>query len=569
MNNYFNKALLWLFLLPKGVYKRLNVDIFHLRAILIIKLTMDDRTVTGINKARSRGSKEDASMATMFTVAMSLVMGLAFLVVFWMSDDVTRMTFYFASFGFMLAMFLVTDFSHILLDTRDNYIILPKPVTSATFLVGRLLHIVIHLLKILLPMALPGFIAIWISRGVLGALVFIPVLVLLAIFTFAIVNALYLLIMRSFSIQKINSIITTMQIAFTALMYGSFQILPRMLDMNDIENIHIGDSVFVWLFPGYWFGCAWKLIYSFSLESTLILGTILSIAVPVLSAWIMVKYLAPSFIQKLSMMSGSGIEPEEVKKGAITRKGSSSQLLGFFSRLFTSNDVERQSFLFVGRMVSRNRDFKLKVYPVFGYLIILFVMLMFTFWEEIDPSHVDIHTSALKTPFLMTVYLSCMICVTALYQLPYSEQYKSAWIYYVPPLERPGIILRGALKVCMVKFVLPLVFLISFLSIGLVGVEILPNLIFGFGSVFLGIILYAWVLLVRLPFSFPLKNTAEGNFSIRNMFMLIILPIFGIPQYFLFEYSWVLWILSAVVITAALIGLRYMSGIQWSHLKEG
>ena len=38
----------------------------------------------------------------------------------------------------MLAMFLITDFSHILIDVKDNFIILPKPVSSQTFLVARL-----------------------------------------------------------------------------------------------------------------------------------------------------------------------------------------------------------------------------------------------------------------------------------------------------------------------------------------------------------------------------------------------------------------------------------------------
>ena len=130
-------------------------------------------------------------MATATTMLISLVFGIMYLFVFVMDDDLNRLTLYFGILAFMLAMFLITDFSHILIDVKDNYIILPKPVSSQTFLIGRLLHIIIHVSKIIVPMALPGWIGIWISRGLWGAVVFIPVMMLLTILTFAVVNALY------------------------------------------------------------------------------------------------------------------------------------------------------------------------------------------------------------------------------------------------------------------------------------------------------------------------------------------------------------------------------------------
>ncbi len=569
MNNFFNKALLWLFLQPKGLYKKLNVNTSHLRAILIIKLVIDDRTATGINRVRAQTRSEDPSTATMFTMLISLVMGVVLLGVFMLSDDVTRMTFYFASLGFMLAMFMITDFSHILLDTKDNYIILPKPVSASTFLIGRLLHIVIHLLKILIPMALPGFIALWISRGFLGALVFVPVLVLLTVLTFAIVNVLYLLILKLFSVRKINAIIASVQIGFAIILYGSFQILPRMLDMTEIENIHLGDYALMWLFPAYWLACAWKFIYSLNLEPTLIYGTVLSVVVPLLSAWLMIKYLAPSFTEKLSMMSGGGIEQEVNKTVVNSKRSSSGGMLRIFSKLMTSGEVERQSFLFVGRMVSRNRDFKLKVYPMVGYMIVLFALLVVNKWGEVDLYNLDIESSNLKTSFLFTIYLSSMICVSALLQLPYCEQFKAVWIFYSAPLERPGDIFSGALKACIYRFLLPFTLLISGVSLVIFGIEILPNLVLGFGSVFLIIVLYAWILFVRLPFSIPLKKASEEKTTYQNFFIIIVLPIFAIPQYFLFEYSLAVWIISGVILSGALFGLKYMRRIRWSYLKEG
>ena len=48
---------------------------------------------------------------------------------------------------FMMAMTLVTDFATVLLDTTDNQVILPRPVSSKTLFMARLVHILLYLLQ--------------------------------------------------------------------------------------------------------------------------------------------------------------------------------------------------------------------------------------------------------------------------------------------------------------------------------------------------------------------------------------------------------------------------------------
>ncbi len=560
--------MLWLVMKPERLYRHFGVDVFHLRTILLIKLAMDDRTATGINKVRSSGGKGETKLATAFTMVMAFIMGLTFLFMFFLDDDLSRLTLYLASFGFMLAMFLVTDFSHILLDTKDNYIILPKPVSAETFLTARLLHILIHISKILVPLAFPGFVAMWVSRGILGAFLFIPILILLTVFTFAIVNALYLFIFRLFSLRKIDSIITSIQIGFTALLYGSFQVLPHLLDRTVMESISLSDVWYVWILPSYWFACAWKMLYSFQFDLPLVIGAFLAVLLPVASFWVMVRYLAPSFLSKLSMMTATN-RSEDSGKRKIIRAGSSGGVMGLFGRVWTRNNIERQFFFFVGRMVVRNRDFRLKVYPMIGYMLVLVGFMVFKNWDEINFHAADIQTSGLTMPFLWAMYLSGFMCITALYQLPYTEQYNAAWVYFTPPIERPGILLRASLKACIVRFFFPFVVVVSTLGLFAFGVKILPNLLFGFGAVLLGVILYAWMLLDKLPFSFPLKKANEDNFSIRNMFIILFTVIFAVPQYFLFEYDWVLLGISVLLIAGALYALHIMRGVGWNDVKWG
>src|SRR4051812_4577542 len=142
--NLFNKIFLKLALLPSRVYGKLGADVAQLRSIVTIKLVMDDRRPNTLQQTR-RQSDKPVSMATLGTMFISLLMGLLLLISFAVGEDmVTRMTIYFSFFFFMLSATLISDFTSVLIDVRDNYIILPKPVSDRTFVIARLLHIFIH-----------------------------------------------------------------------------------------------------------------------------------------------------------------------------------------------------------------------------------------------------------------------------------------------------------------------------------------------------------------------------------------------------------------------------------------
>lgn len=569
MKNYINRFLLWLFLLPAGVYQKFGVDIAHLKAILIAKLTIDDRTATGLYKARG-GSKDGyASFATVFTMVISLVMGLIFLFVFAFEDDLTRMTMFFTLYGFMLAMFLITDFSHILIDVKDNYIILPKPVSSQTFLMARMLHIAIHLMKILVPLSFPGWIAIWISRGIWGAVVFIPVLILLTMLTFALVNAVYLLIMRVFSQARINSIITSVQIGFSILLYGSFQLLPRIINESVIDQIDLSGIGIMWVFPSFWMAAGWLCFYSFARESTLIIGAVLTFIAPLLSVWVMIRFLAPAFFRKLSMISAGTPEETKFEVSSVKGKRKDAGFLETLSRIFTGVGVEREAFLFTWRMMGRVREFKMKVYPQIGYLVVLFVMLVIGNSDKFDIEELALHTSKIKFLILSVIYLSGIIYMGAIFQMPYYDNFRASWVYFSAPLSRPGPILRGALKACLIRFFAPVVVLLMIMGVALFGIAMMPNLIYGLSNVFLVGTLYSWVVIDRLPFSVSSKMASQGSTTFRTVFILIALPIFGAPHYFLFDYPVALYCISLVTFTAGFFVLRYTHSVSWGYVNDG
>ena len=195
--NFFDKFFLKLFLYTSPLLQKLGIDIDQLKAILVAKLTMDNRRPAAFQQMRQSKEKKEINSATLKTMFVSLIMGLFFLMGFAIGDDMTtKLTIFFSMFIFMLAATLITDFTSVLIDTRDNLIILPKPVSDATFVTSRLMHIAIHINKLLLPLALPALIALIVLYGPVTIVPFILMTFFATLLSIFLVNAVYLLILK-------------------------------------------------------------------------------------------------------------------------------------------------------------------------------------------------------------------------------------------------------------------------------------------------------------------------------------------------------------------------------------
>jgi len=122
--NFFDRFFLKIFLFAAPVLQKMNVNIDHLKAILVAKLTMDNRRPAAFQQMRASKEKKELNQATLKTMLVSLIMGLFFLFSFAIGNDITtQLTFFFSMFIFLLAATLITDFTSVLIDTRDNLII--------------------------------------------------------------------------------------------------------------------------------------------------------------------------------------------------------------------------------------------------------------------------------------------------------------------------------------------------------------------------------------------------------------------------------------------------------------
>lgn len=528
--NIFNKALLKLVLLPAPMYTKMGVNIDHLKAILTTKLIMDDRRPNSFQQMQQKARKKPISTATLSSMLMAVIVGSLFtFICFSIVDTVTRFTIYFSFFIAFLASVLIADFTSVLIDVRDSYIILPKPVTDKTFVLSRLLHIFIHVCKIVVPMVLPGAIFFTIHYGPVILLVFLYMVLMGTLLTIFFINACYILILKITTPQKFQNIISYIQIAFAIFFYACYQILPRITAR--FQNVNITHVKFIWLLPTYWLAGTIQQVYSPSGSIQLWLCVILSIAAPPLSLWVVIKYFAPSFNKKLALISAGTSESNT--SGTVTTEKSNSSYSLFLAKLFTKKGAERAGFLFTWKMMLRGRDFKMKVYPSIGYMVVI-IALMFFNMKGISFADISAQSPKGKTATLIVIYFSNLLLVGALGQITMYEKYKAAWIFFTTPVDTPGKIVGGAVKAAVAQFFVPVALVIFVTLVSIAGIGIIPNVLFGFCNVLLITAFSAYLTTNKLPFSSP-SIVKGGNTMLRVFTVMILGGLIAVGHYMIYN----------------------------------
>lgn len=563
--NIINKVFLKLALLPSSVYKKMGVDQRALSAILHIKLTMDDRRLSPLQQARQRRSDKQVSSATIITMVISAIFGLLYLIAFYIgSNIVTSMSFYFFMFFFMLSATLISDFTSVLIDVRDTFIILPKPVNDRTVLMARLLHIFIHICKLVLPMALPGVIYVGVQYGLLASfwmLVMIFLLTLLAIFF---INAVYIVILRITTPQKFQNVISYFQIVFAIVIYASYQILPRMMETSGLATFDISGHAWANFLPMYWMAVGWESLSNFQFTGNAVIFTIAGVLLPLVCIWIVIRFLAPSFNNKLALINSTADNQQNTQKKIIRQKRSFSDKLG---KALTTTGAETAGFSFAWKMSARSRDFRLKVYPSIGYLVVLVVIFVMRSKDSNLQRLQDTESNQFRFLVIAAIYFMSLLLVTALSQMIYSEKYKASWIFYAAPVAYPGEVILGAVKATIFKFYIPIVLMLTIAGVIFGGPSILPNILLGLFNQLLISTLMVYINFRHLPFSRKQNNNSSGGTLMRNLSVMLISGFIAVMHYMIFKMPVVVWICAALSIVATWLMMDGIKKTGWEKIQ--
>ena len=553
-----DKLILRYVLFLAKTFLKNDVNFEKLKIIAETKLLMDRRRVRVTMKKPT--NKEPANQLLLTLIVYAILGFFIGILVLTLKEIVITMTIIHSYVLFMMAMTLITDFSSVLLDTTDNQIILPRPVSSKTFFVARLVHILVYLLQFTIALALFPIIFIFIGYGILVGLASIITILLTVMFAVFITYLLYGLILKLSSEEKIKDIISGFQIAMTIIFAGGFQIVPRLIN---IENLKVTMPIhwYTYLLPPMWMANALQAVQQLKVDGPHLIMILLAVSLPIFTFWIMIKFLAPSFAKKMAAMGNAGTIEEVVKNNAGKQTQSLSEKL---APILCINKTEEAGFEMAWKMTARDKGFKIQFYPSLAYLIVFIFVAVFNRGENFANTWATLSTTK---SFLWCVYLPMFSISAAVSLIAFNENFAASWVYISRPLKLPGSLISGALKMLLVKFFVPILIILFTFSYYVWGYKIIDDFVLGIFNNILVFLIISHVGKSYLPFSMqPSVKQQSGKFIQVLLQMVIIGALVGL-HYLALKIWWLVVLLVPFSAAGCYFLFRTVQNYSWQKIS--
>jgi ABC-2 type transport system permease protein len=562
-----NKLLLRLINSFAPVLERSGVDTYQLHQILKFKLLIDNRRPVNLMAHTKRVTKKAPSGKASSAWGTYLVVGLLGLVLSFMlftfKKPLVGQTVYFSAFMVMLAMTMITDFTSVLLDVRDQYIILPRPVNDRTLTVSRILHIGIYVSKLALAMGAAGVIMVGFADNWAAVPVFLVQIMEATFVSVLLVNIIYLVLLKMVSPHKFKDIISYFQIGFSVIIFGTYYLLPRLINMATLESFDLLQHDWAYALPPAWIAALNEVLIHAGRSTVFTsLLAIAGVVAPLAGIWLVAKVLAPGFNSKLAVVATSDASTTVT---TVKEEKPRFNLVNRIANLIAPDPVENAGFRITWKLAARLREFKIKVYPAFAYVPIYFVYFAF----NTKGANLNDKYEALRhgQKYILLIYLSTFVISSILQNISYSEKFKASWVYYALPIQYPGKILSGMYKAVSTLYYLPYCLVLGVISVLVWGPSVINDVIL---STFVGLIyglLTALFLLKGLPFSKPVLIKQSGGRFVTAMLIAAFIGIIGLGHYFLSRWETVIWILTIPAAGIYWLMLHYYKKQTWEAIE--
>lgn len=555
-----DNIFLWVIAWFNPLLDRTGVDTMQLNLILRTKLLIDKRRPKAMFAGRNR--KNSTTTGTSWrTVITTLIFGSLYgIVLFIFKKPLVGQTIYFSAFMVLMSLTLITDFTNVLIDVRDQYIIAPRPVNDRTVAIARILHISIYVLRLALIQGLPGIIMIGFADGPAAVPLFFIQIILATLLSIFFVNIVYLFLMRSVSPQRFKDIINYFQIAFTILIFVAYRLLPQLISMSAIENFELLNHTWAYFLAPVWVAALNEaLLHASRAGLVTILLAVLGLVLPFISIWFVASVLAPGFNKSLAIIAISdgsqGVQSKQVKKAGFVDK---------VANLLAPDPIENAGFRITWKLAARTREFKTKVYPQFAFMPVTFVYFILTNSHNNENKFESIQHGK---SYIFLLYLCVMILATILQNVAQTEKYKAAWVYYALPIDKPGKILAGMYKAITALYVVPFYIVLSIVAIAIWGPGVINDVVLAFFIIEVYGILMALFLVKGLPFSRPVLTKARGGKAMISLLITGVAGLFGFGHYLLSGWEILIWILILPAALCYWLMLRYYSKQTWDNIE--
>jgi ABC-2 type transport system permease protein len=551
-------SLLKILDLFRPLYLWQGINYAQVRAIVGIKLETDNRRTSPLRpnqKVEEPGASFAWSLAVYFFFGAMISIMLLFV-----PSLIFAYTIYHAYLMVMLVMMLISDFSAVLLDTSDNTIVLPRPITPKTFYAARSTHILLYIGLIGLALSIAPIAVTFYAYGSAVGLSLVVTTVLSIVFSVAITHGLYLILMRLTSEERLKNLINYFQIIMTLMVIGGYQLLPRLLGQSFMDNTSAEFqwwSVFV---PPMWMAAVNQWATSFELNAIVITNVVLAFTMPVAAWKIINQYLVPYFIRKLADLGTSSSTTKRIQ--IVVERPRRFSL----SRFVAQEGLERATYTAVSALISRDRKLKLRVYPSLGTFVILAIVFLSKSGKDAASLTEYFQKLGDSQMHLTVIYLCILVVVTASFEIYFSDEYKSAWVFQSAPIKRPGKIVLGTIKAMLARYFFPLYAGASVFVLMVWGIKATPDLLLGLLLSYLITLSLGIIGDKFLPMSQPINARTQGASVARAFIAIFFISAVGFGHHFLTNIDYGVLIAIPVVVGLIIVVQIKMLNLKWSQI---
>ena len=505
--------MIWFILVLFRPFRRLiekmGADYNQFIMILRLKLTLDDRRI----RTNSRNSGGEQSSMLLKQSFFQIVMGAMFSVGLILVKS--PFTYYYLAhilIMIFMAMMIISEFTSILFDTSDNSIIQPLPIKGNTMSLARNAHIFLYLTLMALNLSVISLIIAIFRYGIISGVIFLFTLFLNVLFTLFLSNILYLVIMRFASGEKLKNLLMYFQIFIAILFMSAYQIGIRMIDKSHIADMVLPVHWYTYLIPPAFFSGFTEALSTLNFDLQHLVFIFEAVTIPFLALYFSGKYLTPVFNRKLMDLE-TGDRSAKVKVESLNE----SWWFKFVAALMVYNATERAAFKFAWKLTGRERTFKQKVLPMFGYVIVM-VILPFI-------NHpVGLQELALSNRYLMFLYVTLFISVGLTTSMVNGNNKNAAWIFKVLPVSSPANFFKAFIKAAYAKFFIPFYLFAGVAVCSFWGIRVLPDVFIVLLASYL--VTSCVYYLQDCHFPFTVENVAaQGGGAFVKVFGVMILAV--------------------------------------------
>jgi ABC-2 type transport system permease protein len=548
----FEKSILRFIGRLDPLWQKAGIDGGQLKTILKVKLIMDNRRAPTFNSNR-RGS-DPMVMQTIMNVVFGLF--LAMILSMNQVDTTIRFLFFHSALLVFFTIMIISEFSTILFDTRDNIEILPRPVNSRTYYASKIVHIVIYLLYLGVPLSIGGVVISLFKFGVITSLLQIALTFLNILIAVFISNLFYMGIIRLFSAKKIKDVVMYIQVFLAIVIYGGYQLLPRLFGSKAFTEAHLSGSWWTYLVPPVWSAKISAMWVGGNL-SEIVFPLLLNLLVPLVGLWVIVKFFAPLYNQKLSQLD-SAVKAKKIK-GATAKRGK-RYLIG----LLPVSTLEKAYYVLILKNISQDRKFKQATYSLFGYFIVL--MLIPVFSKLNHPAEIIASLATSKKYFLF-LYFPVFMCYIVQAQVQFSDQHEASWQYLFLPIEHPGQLIFSGMLYVLVRFFIPLMIFTNTIVLVIWPLDVLPQVVLSWPLSLLVLGIMSLFSDKYLPLSRS-RNMQNSSRNLMRMFFVFFLAavLYGIVYVCSVLPRWATFLVVVVVFLGMLFVFRMIRRIPWKKI---